>query len=83
MSDDISEQAGSALGAGVILALIAAGRARSRSALMEASGLSRSTVAERLSSLFAEPDVIEQTIARHQRPSLSAKRSQRQAGVAR
>ncbi|CAM5763284.1 sugar kinase [Labrys miyagiensis] len=46
------EEAGSAAGAGAILRLIATGRARSRSALMEASGLSRSTVTERLAALF-------------------------------
>ena len=47
------DQPGSAAGAGSILSLIANGKARSRSALMDASGLSRSTVTERLSSLFA------------------------------
>ncbi len=55
MSKDGKEQeeAGSAAGAGTILWLIATGKARSRSALMEASGLSRSTVTERLAALFA------------------------------
>jgi predicted NBD/HSP70 family sugar kinase len=47
------EGAGSAAGAGTILWLIATGKARSRSALIEASGLSRSTVTERIASLFA------------------------------
>jgi predicted NBD/HSP70 family sugar kinase len=42
----------SAAGAGGILSLIAQGKARSRSALIAASGLSRSTVTERLSALF-------------------------------
>ncbi|GLS22524.1 sugar kinase [Labrys miyagiensis] len=46
------EEAGSASGAGTILWLIATGRACSRSALTEASGLSRSTVTERLAALF-------------------------------
>jgi predicted NBD/HSP70 family sugar kinase len=51
--DDYQTQPGSALGTGVLLSLIASGRARSRSALAELSGLSRSTVAERLAALFA------------------------------
>lgn len=46
------DEAGSAAGAGTILWLIATRKARSRSALMEASGLSRSTVTERLAALF-------------------------------
>lgn len=46
-------EVGSAAGAGTILWLIATGKARSRSALIEASSLSRSTVSERLSALFA------------------------------
>src|SRR6202522_2198512 len=40
-------------GSGAILSLIASGRAPSRSLLAEASGLSRSTVAERLAALLA------------------------------
>ncbi|MBP0580011.1 ROK family transcriptional regulator [Labrys sp. LIt4] len=47
------QETGSAAGAGAILWLIASGKARSRSALIEASGLSRSTVTERLAALFA------------------------------
>ncbi|WP_413988908.1 ROK family protein [Labrys okinawensis] len=46
------DESGSAAGAGTILWLIATGKARSRSALIEASGLSRSTVTERLAALF-------------------------------
>ena len=53
MSDIDREQPGTASGAGTILSLIANGEARSRSELIEASGLSRSTVAERLGQLFA------------------------------
>ncbi|WP_448951300.1 ROK family protein [Labrys neptuniae] len=55
MKDSVKsgQEAGSAAGAGTILWLIASGKARSRSALLEASGLSRSTVTERLGALFA------------------------------
>jgi predicted NBD/HSP70 family sugar kinase len=53
LMDDYRARSGTASGAGSLLSLIATGKAQSRSALIEASGLSRSTVAERLAALFA------------------------------
>jgi predicted NBD/HSP70 family sugar kinase len=51
--DDFTPHTVIPTGSGVILSLIASGKARSRSSLGEISGLSRSTVAERLAALFA------------------------------
>ncbi|MCR6477821.1 ROK family protein [Variovorax sp. ZS18.2.2] len=46
-------------GAGILLSLIASGQAQSRSALIEVSGLSRSTVTERLATLFEAGFILE------------------------
>jgi predicted NBD/HSP70 family sugar kinase len=52
-------------GCGALLSLIATGRPQSRLALAEASGLSRSTIAERLAALFAAGFVEESAEALH------------------
>ena len=46
-------------GTGLLLSLIASGQARSRAELIEASGLSRSTVGERLAALFEGRFILE------------------------
>jgi predicted NBD/HSP70 family sugar kinase len=51
--DDYSAISNFPSGCGTILSLVVGGKAQSRSTLAEASGLSRSTVTERLAALFA------------------------------
>jgi len=51
--DDRKDNGVGAAGAGSLLSLIAAGRAQSRTALIERTGLSRTTVSQRLASLIA------------------------------
>ena len=53
MRDDCDETGSAASGAGSLLALIAAGRAQSRGELIERTGLSRTTVTQRLAALIA------------------------------
>jgi predicted NBD/HSP70 family sugar kinase len=58
-------------GAGILVSLIASGQAQSRSALIEVSGLSRSTVTERLGALFKAGFILEgeQSVPSGGRPS--------------